>query len=328
MEIITEKFVDFESFKVNGIDIQSLFFDQQWGNYFDMLNGFVYYDIAKYFWKKATIFDKFSADEEVNQMVAKDKTLKGKTRVQLGLRPFKGKEIKSNIMGINVLITQEHVAKVLSLDNEGEDVNTYKLKSKHSESIKQDLFPAGTSEKEYGKTKFMKKEFNFAFKVFLASIITREGGKDTISLPHKHFIWFMHHRVKINLAAILFEHLCSTISESRTKSTTIIHHPRLISEIIRQTKLIEILRTREKLRVFQTTKFDATVLVNMQLITKEDLKKPENPLKMIYEKYIWCNGFPTISEHDNEEVIENFLDLVREDTGVDVDRSMVVGVPN
>jgi hypothetical protein len=138
----------------------------------------------------------------------------------------------------------------------------------------------------------------------------------------------MHHRVKINLAAILFEHLCSTISESRTKSTAIIHHPRLISEIIRQTKLIEILRTREKLRVFQTTKFDATVLVNMQLITKEDLKKPENPLKMIYEKYIWCNGFPTISEHDNEEVIENFLDLVREDTGVDVDRSMVVGVPN
>jgi hypothetical protein len=29
-----------------------------------MLNGFVYYDIVKYFWNKATILDKFNTDEE------------------------------------------------------------------------------------------------------------------------------------------------------------------------------------------------------------------------------------------------------------------------
>jgi hypothetical protein len=244
-----------------------------------MLNGFVYYDIVKYFWNKATIFDKFSADEEVKQMVAQDKTLKGKSRVQLGLRPFKGKEIRSNIMGINVLITQEHVAKVLGLDNEGENVNLYKVKSKHTEAIKMDLFPPGTQEKEFGRAKFTKTEFNFAFKVFLASIIIREGGKDTISLPHKHFIWFIHKRVKTNLAELLFEHLCWSISDSRHKAITVIHHPRLISEIIRQTKLIEILRTREKLRVFQTAKYDATILGNTKLVKKEDMRKPENPLK-------------------------------------------------
>jgi hypothetical protein len=116
MEFLTEKFVDFERFKLNGIDIQNLFYDQQWGNYFDMLNGFVYYDIVKKLWNKATVFDEFNADEEVRKMVAKDESLKGKTRVQLGLRPFKGKEIRSNLLGINVLITQEHVAKVLGLD--------------------------------------------------------------------------------------------------------------------------------------------------------------------------------------------------------------------
>jgi hypothetical protein len=71
-----------------------------------MLNGFVFYDIVKYFWHKATIFDEINAEEEVKQMVAQDNTLKGKSRVQLGLRPFKGKEIRSNIMGINVLITK------------------------------------------------------------------------------------------------------------------------------------------------------------------------------------------------------------------------------
>ncbi|WJX18703.1 NADH:ubiquinone reductase (H(+)-translocating) [Trifolium repens] len=174
----------------------------------------------------------------------------------------------------------------------------------------------------------MKEEFNFAFKVFLASIIPREGGKDTISVPHKHFLWFLHKRVKINLTSLLFEHLCSSIVENQTKAVATLHHPRLISEIIRQTKLIEILRQKEKLRVFQTAKFDATILVNMKKIKKEDLIKPENPLKTIYETYFWCDGFPTISEHDNEDVIKNFLEMVRRETGVRVDRSMVVNVPD
>jgi hypothetical protein len=328
MEFLTEKFVDFESLKVNGIDIENLFLDQQWKNYFDMLNGFVYYDIVKNFWNKATVFDEFSADEEVRKIVENDKSLKGKTRVQLGLRPFKGKEIRSNLLGLNVLITQEHVAKVLGLDNEGENVNLYKLKSKYLENIKQDLFPSGTKERDFGKAKCMKKEFHFAFKVFLASIITRDGGKDTISLPHKHFLWFMFKRVKINLAQLIFDHLCTCISESHHKPKVTLHHPRLISEIIRQTQLIEIIRTKEKLRVFCTAKFDATILVNMQLVKKEDLKKPEHPLKKIWEKYFWCDGFPTISEHYNDEVIENFLEMVRKESGEYVHRSMVVDVPD
>ncbi|KAK2444623.1 hypothetical protein QL285_015635 [Trifolium repens] len=327
-EFITEKFVDFESLKVNGIDIQNLFYDQQWKNYFEMLNGFVYYDIVKYFWQKATIFDKFNSDEEVKKMVEKDGSLKGKSRTQLGLRPFRGKEIRSNIMGINVLITQEHIAKILGLDNEGENVDEYGEKSKHIESIKKDLFLPGCANNDFGKAKFMKQNFSFAFKVFLASIITREGGYDTISLPHRHFIWFLYKKVKINLAKLLFDHLCFTISKSRSKSPSMIHHPRLISEIIRQTKLTQIISTKEKLRVFNTAKYDASVLVNMHLKTKEELKSAKSPLEQVYEKYFWCDGFPTISEFDNDEVIKNFLELVRLDSGVSVPRSMVVGVPN
>ncbi|KAK2449774.1 hypothetical protein QL285_008934 [Trifolium repens] len=328
MEFLTEKFVDFESLRLNDIDIQSLFNDQQWKNYFEMLNGFVYYDFVKNFWNKAAVFDEFCAEEEVRKMVAKDESLKGKSRVQLGLRPYKGKGIRSNLLGLNVLITQEHVAKVLGLDNKGEDVNLYKTKSKYTECIKKDLFPFGTQERDFGKAKCMKKEFHFSFKVFLASIITREGGKDTISLPHRHFIWFMQKRVNINLPGLIFDHLCSCISESHTKPKVTLHHTRLISKIIRQTQLVEIIRTKERLRVFNTAKFDATILVNMMLVKKEDIKKAEHPLKKIYEEYIWCDGFPTISEHDNEEVIKNFLEMVRRETGANVDRSMVVDVPD
>ncbi|KAK2428296.1 hypothetical protein QL285_026824 [Trifolium repens] len=327
-EFVTEKFVDFESLRVNGIDVQGLFYDQQWKNYFEMLNGFVYYDIVKYFWQKATVFDRISADEEVRKMVEKDSSLRGKSRRELGLKPYRGKEIRSNILGINVLITQEHIAKVLGLDNEGENVDDYDEKSKHLEAIKKDLFLPGSSNSDFGKAKFMRHNFGFAFRVFLASIITREGGYDTISIPHRHFIWFMYKKVKINLANMLFDHLCLTISKSRTKSTSNIHHPRLISEIIRQTRLIDILSTKEKLRVFNTAKFDANVLVNMKKKTKEEIKQAKTPLQAVYEEYFWCDGFPTISEHDNDAVIKNFLELVRIDTGISVPRSMVVGVPN
>jgi hypothetical protein len=79
----------------------------------------------------------------------------------------------------------------------------------------------------------------------------------------------LYKKVKINLAELLFDHLCFTISKSRTKSPSVIHHPRLISEIIRQTRLTDILSSKEKLRVFQTAKYDANVLVNMKLVKKE-----------------------------------------------------------
>ncbi|KAK2402027.1 hypothetical protein QL285_051581 [Trifolium repens] len=66
----------------------------------------------------------------------------------------------------------------------------------------------------------------------------------------------------------------------------------------------------------------------MMLVKKEDLKRAEHPLKKIWEEYFWCDDFLTISEHDNEEVIKNFLEMVRQETGAKVDRSMVVSVPD
>ncbi|KAK2362174.1 hypothetical protein QL285_087259 [Trifolium repens] len=327
-DFFTEKFVDFESLKANGIDIQYLFYNQQWQNYFEMLNGFVYYDIVKYFWQKAKVYDRASADKEYKDMVEKNKELRGKTRKELGLKPYREREIRSNILGINVVITQAHIAKILGLDNKGEDIEVYDKKSKHLDSIHQDLFKSGCTQRDFGKVMHMKHTFEFAFRMCLSTIFTRKGGLDTISIPHKHLIWFLYKRVKVNLAKILFEHMCFTINEGRTKIPSVIHHPRLISELIRQTKLTDIVSAKEKLRVFQTAKYDASVLVNMKRKTKEEIIQVKTPLQQVYEKYFWCDGFPTISEHDNDEVIKNFLESVRRDTGVSVPRKMVVSVPN
>ncbi|KAK2374744.1 hypothetical protein QL285_075685 [Trifolium repens] len=327
-DFFTEKFVDFESLKANGIDIQYLFYNQQWQNYFEMLNGFVYYDIVKYFWQKAKVYDRASADKEYKDMIEKNKELRGKTRKELGLKPYREREIRSNLLGINVVITQAHIAKILGLDNKGEDIEVYDKKSKHLDSIHQDLFKSGCTQKDFGKVMHMKHTFEFAFRMCLSTIFTSKGGLDTISIPHKHLIWFLYKRVKVNLAKILFDHMCFTINEGRTKIPSVIHHPRLISELIRQTKLTDIVSAKEKLRVFQTAKYDASVLVNMKRKTKEEIIQVKTPLQQVYEKYFWCDGFPTISEHDNDEVIKNFLESVRRDTGVSVPRKMVVSVPN
>jgi hypothetical protein len=92
--------IDFESLRANGKDVVYMFMDQQWKNYFEMLNGFVYFDIVRNFWVKAHVYDEAAAKNEVRKLVQADKSLKGKSRAQLGLRPFNGKEIRSNLLGL------------------------------------------------------------------------------------------------------------------------------------------------------------------------------------------------------------------------------------
>ncbi|KAK2374783.1 hypothetical protein QL285_075721 [Trifolium repens] len=187
LDFFPECMVDFESLRVNGKDVAHLFMDQQWKNYFDMLSGFVYFDIVRNFWAKAYVYDEVDAKEEVKKLVQADKFLKGKSRVQLGLRPFNGTEIRSNLLGLGVVITQAHIAKMLGLDI----VSDYKAGSMYEEAIKQDLHLPSTSKSEFGKATSLKPEFLVAFRIMLAAIFTRSGGTYTISWPHKHFIFFM-----------------------------------------------------------------------------------------------------------------------------------------
>ncbi|MCI47796.1 hypothetical protein A2U01_0069038, partial [Trifolium medium] len=61
---------------------------------------------------------------------------------------------------------------------------------------------------------------------------------------------------------------------------------------------------------------------------KEKVVKTTNPLQTKYEEHFFCDGFPVISEADDEEVILNFLNQFKEETGFNVTRSMVPPAPN
>ncbi|MCI89839.1 hypothetical protein A2U01_0111128, partial [Trifolium medium] len=51
----------------------------------------------------------------------------------------------------------------------------------------------------------------------------------------------------------------------------------------------------------RATKLDASFLSRMSI--KEKVVQAQNPLKINYEEHMYCNGFPPISEADDEEVI-------------------------
>ncbi|MCI34271.1 hypothetical protein A2U01_0055489, partial [Trifolium medium] len=89
LDLVLEQPVNFEGLRANGFDVKKLFQDQGWLGYFDILNGSVYTQLVKDFWKRCDIITQEEADKEYNNKVAEDpQNNRGKSREQLGLRKF------------------------------------------------------------------------------------------------------------------------------------------------------------------------------------------------------------------------------------------------
>ncbi|MCH93378.1 hypothetical protein A2U01_0014327, partial [Trifolium medium] len=56
---------------------------------------------------------------------------------------------------------------------------------------------------------------------------------------------------------------------------------------------------------------------------RKQVVKTKNPLQTQFDEHFFYDGFPVISEADNEEVIQNFLEEFKKSTRIDVPRSMV-----
>ena len=110
-EVEVESPVDFASLKRNGMNLDSLMAAQQLFAYFNMLNEPTYVKLVKDFWVRAEVYDVDAAKVEELQVVARDPSLKGKTRKETGLEPFRQTEIRLVVMGIPITITEEVIAK-------------------------------------------------------------------------------------------------------------------------------------------------------------------------------------------------------------------------
>jgi len=110
-EVQVDSLVNFESLKRNRMNLDALMAAQQMFPYFNMLNGPTYVKLVKDFWVRAEVYDLDAAKVEELQAVTKDPSLRGKTRKEMNLKPFRQTEIRSAVMGIPITITEEVIAK-------------------------------------------------------------------------------------------------------------------------------------------------------------------------------------------------------------------------
>jgi len=99
--------------------MEALISAQQMFVYFCMLNGPTYVNLVKDFRVKAEIYDQEAAILEERQVVARDPSMKRKSRKEMGVEPFRRLEIRSAVMGIPITITKEVIARACRVAPEG-----------------------------------------------------------------------------------------------------------------------------------------------------------------------------------------------------------------
>ncbi|RHN60096.1 hypothetical protein MtrunA17_Chr4g0021651 [Medicago truncatula] len=119
LDVQVECPVDFGSLERNGVDIKGYFSAQHMDDYFKMLNRPSYLNMVKDFWVRAEVYDRRDAEDEEAKLVKDNPTLKGKSRTEMGLRPFRGTKIRSAVMGMEITITQETIARACRCSNSG-----------------------------------------------------------------------------------------------------------------------------------------------------------------------------------------------------------------
>ncbi|MCH86906.1 hypothetical protein A2U01_0007767, partial [Trifolium medium] len=157
----------------------------------------------------------------------------------MGLEEFTEIEIRSNVAGMEVVIKKVHFVKLLGLEDWGKIISAYKDNVHYRKAITKEMV-VDTS--LLGKAKGLNNTSKVLFKILLSSIFPRTGGTDTISWEHMHFLYFLQKNKKINLAECLFEHLCGAISDGFVKRFTTVAHPRLLSELFYQCRLVQVLK--------------------------------------------------------------------------------------
>jgi len=116
LKIQVESPIDFKSLMFHGYDIKEYYVVQGLMKYFDMLNGPTYKTLVRHFWVRASVYDKEASEEEERNLVILYPELEGKSREEMGLAPFKGTEIRSSVLGVPDVISEEIIAFVIGVE--------------------------------------------------------------------------------------------------------------------------------------------------------------------------------------------------------------------
>lgn len=196
-----------------------------------MMSGATYPHLVNDLWVRAEVFDEAAAYEELRMIAVKNSSLKGKSREEVGLRKFEEVEIRSSMMGVDVIITQKIITKLLRAPNSGRFVVRTKDNSSEADVIKRYLFEecSNLCSFDFGKVENMNDEFKILFKILINCPIPKEGSTDRFSWDHKHFIFYLKNEGKINLSSYIFNHLYEAIKDKTKYCKKNVPYARLLS---------------------------------------------------------------------------------------------------
>jgi len=313
-EVQVESPVDFASLKRNGMNLDALIGAQQLYAYFSMLNGPTYINLVIDFWVRVEVYDLDAAKKEENQVVTRDPSLKGKTRKEMGLEPFRKIEIRSAVMGIPITITEKVIARACRVAPEGRFL--WNVSRKHP------LLEIFTTLVLKGNpaTKLVEIEGNHSMllKFITDCFFQKAGGSDQPSLDHKLVLYFLAAYEKINLPRYLMHHLCWAIKEGIKGKRKQIPCGRLLYEIFSQGKLLETLRRNKlasdkALGIITGKIINGKTLQNMKIIKKS--APSEKDLKESAVQTELMRDFPPISKEDNPEVLVELIAAYAKESG-------------
>jgi len=313
-EVQVESLVDFASLKRNGMNLDSLMSAQQLFAYFNMLNGPTYVKLVKDFWVRAEVYDVDAAKVEELQAVARDPSLRGKTRKEMGLEPFRQTEIRSVVMGIPITITEEVIAKACRVAPTGRFLWNVSRKHPLLEIFTTVVLKGNPATKLVDIEGHHRRLLKFMTECFFQ----KGGGSDQLSVDHKLVLYFLAAYEKINLPRYLMHHLCWAIKEGIRGKRKQIPCGRLLSEIFTQGKLLETLR-RHKLVSDKTLRtvtgkiINGKTLQNMKIIRK--FSPNEKDLKESAVQTELMRDFPPISKEENPEVLAELIAAYAKESG-------------
>jgi len=272
LKIQTENPVDFASLEYHGCDMKRYYETQGLMNYFNMLNGPTYKTLIRYFWVRASVYDKEASEDEVREKILIDPSLVGKTREEMGLEPFKRTEIRSSVMGIPMHISEEIIACVIGTEATGKNSGIEIPNSKTSpwnDIVNTTLF----NSKHPGKYRDLSMKNKMLLKIQYENLLPKGGGSDQPSLAHKVFLHHIINGEKVNVPKYIFKHMIKELRESQKKGRVWVPYGRLISEIFHQGGILQALSevnyfTDEKLETETVKVINANTLKNMRLIPK------------------------------------------------------------
>ena len=261
------------------------------------------------------------------QAVAIDPSLRGKTRKEMGLEPFRQIEIRSAVMGIPITITEEVIAKACRVVPTGRFL--WNVSRKHP--LLEIFTTAVLKGNPATKLVDIEGHHKMLLKFMTECFFQKGGGSDQPSVDHKLVLYFLAAYEKINLPRYLMHHLCWAIKEGIRGKRKQMPCGRLLSEIFTLGNLLETLR-RHRLASNKTQRtvtgkiINGKALQNMKIIKK--FSPNEKDLKESAVQTELMRDFPPISKEENSEVLAELIAAYAKESGGIILDDDTPGIPD